>query len=252
MNTDDYKRLVSQLQKPSDINRLAKENEDMKELFLILYTHRVVRDATKRYYRVQNKAERLLWQWKKGTQLLQLAYREDFPPVLLSLILVKEMGYSRKDYWKFVRDPKSIKDSRLKREIPEAAKADIIYSPVGMDIQTERGRKGEERLAQWLDRNYITYRREDDLKAEFRKTPDFLLEKPLFVGTEECIWIESKANFGDRVEIRKNMKKQLIPYTEIFGKGIVVYWFGHVDDYEPVEGVTVVDAHFFHKDIAEL
>lgn len=244
--------MVNQLQKPSDINRLAKEMKVNRELLLILYTHRVVRNATKRYYRVKNRSQKLLWQWKNGTPLLQLAYREDFPPILLSLILLTEMGYSRKEYWKFVRDPHSIKDSRLKKEIIDVVKDDIIYSPVGMEVQHERGRKGEERLKKWLDKNLVTYRREDDIREEFQKTPDFLLDKPLYVGTDEIIWIESKANFGDRTEIRKNMKKQLIPYTEIFGKGIVVYWFGHVDDYEPHDGVMVVDATFFHKDIHEL
>ena len=42
-------------------------------------------------------------------------------------------------------------------------------------------------------------------------------------------WIESKATFGDRVEVNKNMKKQLEPYLELFGQGVVIYWFGFVD-----------------------
>ena len=252
MNQEEYKRLVNQLQKPSDINKLAKEMRVNRELLLILYTHGIVRDATKRYYRVKNRSDKLMWQWKNGTPLLELAYREEFPPVLLSLILIMEMGHGRKEYWKFVKEPHKIKDARLRKEITDVVKDDIIYSPIGMEVQHERGRKGEDRLKNWLDNNLVSYRREDDIREEFRKTPDFLLDKPLYIGTDEIIWIESKANFGDKVEIRKNMKKQLVPYTEIFGKGIVVYWFGHVDDFEPERDVTVVDATFFHKDIHEL
>ncbi len=247
MNTKEYRDLVSRLRKPSDINKVAREIEGNRELLLILYTHRIVRDATKRYYRVKNKAQQLEWQWKKGTPLLQLAYREDFPPILLSLILMRHMGYARKDYWKFVNDPSKIKNARLRNEIQDVVQNDILYSPAGMEVQTLRGIKGEDRLNKWLDDNGLTYRNEDDLKGEFKKTPDVLLDEPITIDGVEIIWIESKANFGDNVEIRRNMKKQLIPYTEIFGNGIVVYWFGFVSDHEPVEGVQVVDDKFFTR-----
>ena len=74
MNQEEYKRLVNQLQKSSDINRLAKEMKVNRELLLILYTHGVVRDATKRYYRVKNRSEKLMWQWKNGMPLLEIAW----------------------------------------------------------------------------------------------------------------------------------------------------------------------------------
>lgn len=250
MNTRDYKELASRLQSSSDISRLSKEMSMNRELLLIVYTQRVVRDATKRYYRVKNRADSLVWQWKKGTQLLQLAYIENFPPILLSLILMRHMGYTRKEFWRFVKQPEKIENPRLRREIADVVKNDIIYSPAGMDVQYERGTKGETRLAEWLDKNGVTYRREDELKGEFRKTPDFLLDKPRIIDEEEIFWIESKANFGDKIEIRRNMKKQLIPYTELFGNGIVVYWFGNVDDYEPMDGVRVVDSSFFSKPLS--
>ncbi len=249
MNTAEYKNLTARLIRPSDINKVAREIEVNRELLLILYTHRVVRDATKRYYRVKNRSDQLVWQWKKGTQLLQLAYREDFPPILLALILMRHMGYSRKDYWKFVNDPDKIRDARMRKEIKEVVNNDIIYSPAGMEVQRVRGVKGEDRLNRWLDDNGLRYRNENELKEEFRKTPDVLLDEPIIIDGQEIIWIESKANFGDRVEIRRNMKKQLIPYTEIFGNGIVVYWFGFVSDYEPTEGIQVVDDKFFTKSL---
>ena len=250
MNQDEYKKLTARLRKPTDINKVASEMEANRELLLILYTHRVVRDATRRYYRVKNNVKRLEYQWKNGTSLLQLAYREDFPPILLSLILLQHMGYPRKDFWKFVNDPSKIKNSRLKHEIGDIVKNDILYSPAGMEVQTLRGIKGEERLNRWLDDNGLTYRNEDDLKGEFKKTPDVLLDEPIIIDGEEIIWIESKANFGDQVEIRRNMKKQLIPYTEIFGNGIVVYWFGFVSDHPTHDGILVVDDKFFTKPLS--
>lgn len=250
MNTREYQELASKLNFPSDIGKLARDRSINRELLLIIYTQAVTRDATKRYYRIKNRSDKLLWKWKNGTTLVQLARNEGFPPVLLSLILLREHGLARKEFWQYVRDPASAKDKRLQREIYDVVREDIIYSPAGMEVQYQRGKKGEARLQEWLDNNNIGYRTEDEIKGEYQKTPDALLDKPLKIDGQEIVWIESKANFGDNVEIRRNCKKQLIPYTQIFGPGIVVYWFGHVSDFKQVEDIRVVDAKFFQRNLA--
>ena len=247
MNTREYQELASRLHFPSDIGKLARDRNINRELLLIIYTQTVVRDATKRYYRIKNKSDKLLWQWKKGTTLAQLARNERFPPVLLSLILMREHGLTSKEFWRYVRDPAAAKEKRLQREIYDVVREDIIYSPAGMEVQYQRGKKGEARLQEWLEDNGIGYRTEDEIKDEYEKTPDALLDEPQKMDGQDIYWIESKANFGDNVEIRRNNKKQLIPYTQLFGPGIVVYWFGHVSDFKPVEGVRVVDAKFFQR-----
>jgi hypothetical protein len=94
-------------------------------------------------------------------------------------------------------------------------------------------------MRNWLDERNITYKREEDLRAEGGKTPDFLLEKPIFLRGEEVYWIESKASFGDLKEVKKNLKKQLHSYWELFGPGMVIYWFGIVDDLPVEEGVII-------------
>jgi hypothetical protein len=58
-------------------------------------------------------------------------------------------------------------------------------------------------------------------------------------------WIESKASFGDFIEIKRTMKRQLIPYTELFGSGAVVYWFGFLDGVRPYDGIEILDNSFF-------
>jgi hypothetical protein len=249
MNTREYQELASKLDFPSDIGKLARDKNINREMLLIIYTQRVVRDATKRYYRVKNRADKILWQWKNGTTLVQLARNERFPPTLLSLIVLRQHGLSRKEFWKYVRDPASAPYKRIGREIFDVVREDIIYSPAGMEVQYQRGKKGEARLCEWLEQNDIGYRTEEEIKGEYPKTPDALLNKSMKIDGQEVFWFESKANFGDAVEIRKNMKKQLVPYTEIFGPGILVYWFGHVDDYKRVDGVRIVDAAFFQRDL---
>ncbi|MGI0067559.1 MAG: TPD domain-containing protein, partial [Thermoplasmata archaeon] len=116
------------------------------------------------------------------------------------------------------------------------------YSPRGMDIQRARGLKGEERMQRWLEKHGIGYRTEKDLRGKYAKTPDALLDDPIYFFGQKITWIESKANFGDDVELRKNLKRQLGPYTEIFGEGAVVYWYGYVEDAESPPGILLWDA----------
>ena len=251
MNTKEYKELANKLDFPSDIGKLARDTSINRELLLIIYTQRVTRDATRRYYQIKNRAKSLLNQWNKGTSLVQISKNERFPPVLLSLIMMQENGMNRKEFWKYIRDPKSAPDKRIRREFLEVVRDDIIYSPAGMDVQYQRGKKGEARLNEWLDRNGIEYRTEDEIKGEYAKTPDNLLKEPIEIQGMKVHWFESKANFGNAQEMKRNNKKQLIPYTEIFGPGIVVYWFGFVDDFEQPEGIKAVDAKWFRKDLSD-
>jgi hypothetical protein len=50
------------------------------------------------------------------------------------------------------------------------------------------------------------------------------------------------------VEINKNVRKQLEPYNELFGEGLVVYWFGFVDEIENPEGIYITDSSLLHMD----
>lgn len=252
MNTQEYNQLANKLCFPSDIGKLARDQSIGRELLLIIYTQRVTRDSTRRYYQVKNRANQLLAQWKRGTTLVQLAKKEMFPPVLLSLILMQQNGMPRKEFWTYIRNPRSIEDERLNREFVDVVREDIIYSPAGMDVQYQRGKKGEARLAEWLDKNCVGYRTEEDLRGEYQKTPDFLLNKPLTIDGQEVHWFESKANYGSPFEVKRNNKKQILPYTEIFGPGIIVYWFGYVSDHEPMDKVRVVDASFFSRPLDQM
>ncbi|MDD3379540.1 MAG: TPD domain-containing protein, partial [Candidatus Methanomethylophilaceae archaeon] len=49
------------------------------------------------------------------------------------------------------------------------------------------------------------------------------------------------ASFGDNVEFRFNSRKQLCPYTNLFGPGVVVYWTGCLNDLECPENVYITD-----------
>ncbi len=249
MKLKEYRELYDHLATPEDIDFLAENFGYDKELLLVIYTQRVVRDTTKRFYRVKDQAKKMAWAWQHGKSFVQIAREFDFPSILAALMILEQRKVNRKMFWKMLSDLDRVQDRRLRQELAEAARTDIVYSQKGTARQYARGHWGEAKLQTWLKAQGLAYRTEKDLRAEYDKTPDALLHKPIEVDGSKKYWIESKATFGDPVEIKRHIKKQLEPYSDLFGDGMVVYWFGFVDDVElPIpEGVNVVDASFFES-----
>lgn len=239
MEYAEYKSIYDRLNNMKDVKKLIGEGYD-ERLIETIYTQKTSRDIKKRYYIVKGKSRKLLNEWKKGTSMLELAERWNFSPILMAMIIFAEDGASKKEFWEYINDP-DILSEEVADELREVIENDIIYSPEGNRRQRERGLWGEDLLHQWLDGQGITYRTESDLRDEFEKTPDALLDRPAMYRGEKIYWVESKASFGDNTEFRYNSKKQLIPYTELFGPGIVVYWTGCLNDLECPEGVFVRD-----------
>ena len=97
-------------------------------------------------------------------------------------------------------------------------------------------------IAEWLDEKKLEYFTEEDLRAGTveGKTPDFLLLKPMSWHGDEYNWIESKASFGDEYIHRKNHRGQVSKYVELYGQGILVYWYGYLDSLKS-KGYSIID-----------
>ena len=245
MDRATYQRLFDALVTYDDVHRIAHEEHRDEELLFVIHTHRVTRDATRRFYVVKRQLPRLASQWKRGRTILDIAKEWKFPPVLMGQQMLGELGIPRKKVWGCFLHPETAPDARLRKEVEQLLAADMIYSPHGMELQRERGRKGEERLQRWLEKHGIGFRTEKDLRGKYAKTPDALLDEPIIFYGQKLTWIESKANFGDDVELRKNLRRQLGPYTELFGEGAVVYWYGYVDGAESPPGILLWDGETF-------
>jgi hypothetical protein len=242
MDRATYQRLYDALVTYDDVERLARDERFDPELLFVIHTHRVTRDATRRFYVVRRQVPRLISEWKRGRSIRDIADEWHFPPVLMGQQMLGELGIPRKKVWQTFLHPETAPDQRIRQEVEELLASDRIYSPQGMELQRERGRKGEDRLAAWLEKHGIGYRTEKDLRGKYAKTPDALLDEPIVHNGQKLAWIESKANFGDDVELRKNLRRQLAPYTELFGEGGVVYWYGYVEGAESPPGILLWDA----------
>ncbi len=226
---DVYDDVVARLRRYTDIGEVAKETGIDEETLLVIYTQKVTRDATRRYYRLKGRSRKLYHQWRSGKPLMRISAENRYPPILTAFIILLEGELTRKEFWRAVGNPDRVPDARLRREFKDLVRADPIYSPSGNEVQVARGREGERRLGEWLDARRLGYRTEEDLRGRYPKTPDFLLDAPLELDGTRLFWIESKGNFGDRIEVNRNLKRQLRSYSEIFGPGLVIYWFGVID-----------------------
>lgn len=242
MDYAEYKNLYNSLRKPSDLEAYRGQYDD--RLLDTLYTQKTSRDVKKRFYIVKQNSARILKEWRKGKTILELSDKYRFPPILMAMFIFQEDGTSKKEFWSIIADPDSLESEDTAAEIREAIANDIVYAPEANVRQKERGIWGEDLTHKWLDGQGITYRTENDLRdsgEEYTKTPDCLLDYPVMYRGNKIYWVESKASFGDNTEFKYNSRKQLIPYTQLFGPGLVVYWVGCLDDLECPPDVYVSD-----------
>jgi len=252
MEYDEYKKLYDSLNKAEDIRILQEKGYDQR-LLETLYTQKVSREVKKRYHSIKERSPSLLREWKKGRTLMEISDKYHFPPILIAMLIFQEDGAGKKQFWEFVRSPELLESKQTAEEIREVIKADLVYSPDANERHKERGLWGEGLLQGWLNDQNIKYRTECDLRGgEGCKTPDCLLDEPMLYDGKKICWIESKASFGDNVEFRYNSRKQLNPYTQLFGPGLVIYWTGCLDDLEWPKDIYVSDISVLQKKLQRI
>ena len=245
MEYEEYRALYNSLNIYSDIAKMEDRGYESR-LVRTLYTQKTSRDVKKRFHIVKQNSKRMLKEWKNGKTMMELAEKWRFPPVMTAMFLFLEDGASKKEFWGYINDPDKLR-SDVAEELREVIAKDPVYSPAGNEEQRQRGIWGETLLQNWLDEQGICYRTENDIRGEYEKTPDALLDEPMMFEGRKIYWVESKASFGDNTEFRYNSRRQLEPYTRIFGPGVVVYWVGKLDDLECPPDVYVQDISILEK-----
>jgi len=251
MYSTDYNRIYRELGSREDVKRLAKEYRLDEDLLTVILSQKIVRTTKRAYYEVKNRAPTLLGHWIHGRKFTDIAKQESFSPVLTASLMLQHTGISKKQFKNYLNNPSLIPDRRLRHELEEALKEELIYSPEGARIQYGRGKEVERIVKKWLDARRTKYVTEYDAKkGEYTKTPDFRLETPIKEAGKWRYWIECKASFGDDVEYRRDWGKQLSHYVTLFGPGMVCYWYGFLEDMPQHlldENILLVDKRYFEK-----
>ncbi len=235
MNEELYTRLYRNLNKRGDVPEFAAMLGISESILFAILSQKIVRKTKRDYHGLKRQSSVLFEEWKRGKSLLKLSEERKFSPVLTASFILKENGITRKEFHDYLRNPHEIEDRRLRKEILEVLEEEVVYSPEAAEIQRENGKVAEQKIGAWLDSQGATYITEIEARELHRKTPDFLLKGSLLLEGNLLFWVESKASFGDRIQMRGDYNRQLKHYVDLFGRGLVIYWNGYVNDSDSVE-----------------
>ena len=230
MNEDLYLRLYRRLNKRGDVFRLAETFGIREEILYAILSQKIVRKTKRDYHGLKKQSAALLKRWKEGKTLLKLSEERRFSPVLISSFVLRENGATKKEIRDYFRHPHEIKDPRIRKEIIEVLEEEMVYSPEAAEIQRRNGRNAEKKIGEWLNDQGAQYITEKEVRSLHQKTPDFLIEKKFSMDGNIIHWVESKASFGDKIQMKGDYYRQLRHYVELFGKGLVIYWHGYIND----------------------
>ncbi|XP_017757540.1 PREDICTED: uncharacterized protein C15orf41 homolog [Eufriesea mexicana] len=181
--------------------------------------------------------------------LLKMAKDIGVPPALLAKnVLKKHCGQyvSQNEVNELFKDTTLIQDKDLAYEVYLCILYDNVYGSISVAIGFSVGQEYELKVQNYLTERNLAFRNEEHLRSRgYDKTPDFKLEVPIAVNGCVINWIESKARFGNKEIHQKYIKEQFLSYWNRFGPGLVIYWFGFLDNLsEPNEKRFVIMDHF--------
>ncbi|XP_066488456.1 CDAN1-interacting nuclease 1 isoform X1 [Tiliqua scincoides] len=170
--------------------------------------------------------------------LLELANEVDFAPSLMARIVLERFLQeqdgsipSKTLINSMLRDPSQIPDGVLASQVYQCTVNDYCYGPLVDCIKHAIGHEHEVLLQEMLLAKKIPFLAEDQLRAKgYDKTPDFILEVPVAVEGHTIHWIESKASFGDECSHQAYLQDQFWSYWNRFGPGLVIYWYGFIEE----------------------
>jgi hypothetical protein len=155
---------------------------------------------------------------------------------------------------KVQQDPSTITDPRIRHEVLCCIAEDPICSVEHSLVQECMGREYEELLISCLSNLHLCFETEAELRARGKpKTPDILFLIPMTISVEYggavetqtfvVIWIDSKAMFAGPDTYNEH-SEQFKGYTNRYGRGLVIYWHGFVENVIPLglnDNVVVTD-----------
>ncbi|XP_065920868.1 CDAN1-interacting nuclease 1-like [Dysidea avara] len=131
----------------------------------------------------------------------------------------------------WMKNPQHIPDEKLREHVKLCIRSDTNYGLLAENVKCSVGYQYEQKLRRRLEEHNIPFLDEEFMRLQgYDKTPDFKLEVPFAVSSTVVNWVESKALFVDENSHKRYMEEQLSSYYNRFGSGMVIYWFGFVED----------------------
>nr|XP_056707251.1 CDAN1-interacting nuclease 1 isoform X2 [Euleptes europaea] len=170
--------------------------------------------------------------------LLELANEVDFAPSLMARIVLERflqeqdgLTPSKTLINSMLRDPSQIPDGVLANQVYQCTVNDYCYGPLVDCIKHAIGHEHEVLLQEMLLDKNISF---------------------LTVEGHIIHWIESKASFGDESSHQAYLHDQFWSYWNRFGPGLVIYWYGFIEELDCHRNRGILLKDSFPTDIVTL
>ncbi len=223
-----YLALYNQLRSYDDIENLSELSGVPQNILAQMLGQKISRNVRSNFHKIKAQVPTIKKRWIKGETFNELAKKYDFSPLMIARLVLFSFGWTKKEFNEALNDITKLTDKRIADELTQAINNDEVFSPKGQKRATQAGIELEEKVGNWLKEKGIEFITEKQNKDSV-KTPDFLLKSPKNIFGKKTYWVECKASFGDEIETRRNLNKQLSYYVKLFGPGIVVYGLGMVE-----------------------
>uniref|UniRef100_A0A0A1WNP0 CDAN1-interacting nuclease 1 n=1 Tax=Zeugodacus cucurbitae TaxID=28588 RepID=A0A0A1WNP0_ZEUCU len=215
----------------TDIDRLTLKSILQTELITRLRAQHWISEAKAKKY--LQAFEEQVSTHPAPTLLLKIACLEGISPMALcrSILQQKYKFEHKSDLSRLLKYPHLIADPKLAANVIQCMCSDSQDGPL-VDLRRRiLGEEYEFKLKQMATAANMHYYDENDLRRlGYDKTPDIKMIVPFLYKGEVVNWIESKATFGDVKTHKRYIQQQLYSYSNRFGAGIVIYWFGYHED----------------------
>ncbi|MDV0447764.1 hypothetical protein MsAg5_16780 [Methanosarcinaceae archaeon Ag5] len=183
MDSTLYKTCYDALKSHDDVIRLSQKYNLPVGVLSSILNQKVVQVVKKSYHQMNKKENEIVNDWISGVSFLDLAKRHKYPPTLISTLILKKIGYNKKEIAALYKNPKEAQNSRIRKELMEALNSDYYFSPRAHKMQEVKGKAGENIVSLWLTLKNCDFMSEDEIRANGPgKTPDFVLKKPICIS----------------------------------------------------------------------
>ena len=190
-----------------------------------------------------------------GGALVRLAARSASSPALTARAVLEQRCERGQDTLSnsvslMMKDTTLIEDGHLALEVFLSTIKDDSYGCFAEAIKQSIGEEHEQKIKDILTHLNIPFADEHDMRSQgYDKTPDIKLDVPVAVDGFIINWIESKALFGDPEAHAGYLRDQLWSYINRFGSGLVIYWFGYVNQLDVHRNAGILLRESFPTDI---
>ncbi len=225
------------LSNPNDYHSYLLEHDINYDSFISLRNQLIVRKLKTESKLMESKMKRIITRINRGDSLHFISKELSFSSYKLAKLFLEYYFQKSFPIQLFLENPSMISNEILREDLLNCISKDSVCSLEHSLLSECCGREYEDILIDKLHNLCLCFETEQELRNKGRsKTPDVLFLIPMAITTpyyesgqeNEFVlvnWIDSKALFAD-VETLEEHLTQFRAYSNRYGHGLVIYWFG--------------------------